>query len=66
MAAENVKAVHITESLLIVFFFFSSVRHSETHTKYRERTKTHTTEYWRMSYQKKKKKAQPKDAIISH
>lgn len=24
MAAENVKAVHITESLLIVFFFFIS------------------------------------------
>ena len=25
MAAENVKAVHITESLLIVFFFHQSV-----------------------------------------
>lgn len=43
MAAENVKAVHITESILIILF--SPVRHSETHTKYRERTKTHTTEY---------------------
>ena len=41
-------------------FFFSSVRHSETHTKYRERTKTHTTEYWRMSYQKKGKKCPAK------
>ena len=64
MAAENVKAVHITESILIILF--SPVRHSETHTKYRERTKTHTTEYWRMSYQKKKKNGQQKDAIISH
>ena len=59
MAAENVKAVHITESLLIVFLS-SPVRHSETHTKYRERTKTHTREYWRMSYQKKKKKCPAK------
>ena len=43
-------------SLSSSFFFFSSVRHSETHTKYRERTKTHTTEYWFMSHQKNFKK----------
>lgn len=39
MAAENAKAVHITESILIVVF--SLVRHSETHTKHTTRTKTH-------------------------
>lgn len=46
MAAENAKAEHIdvdiTESILVVLF--SLVRHSETDTKFRTRTKTHTTD----------------------
>ena len=65
MAAENVKAVHITESILIVCFFHQSV--TLKHTQNIENVQKHilqNTAVW--AIKKRKKNAQQKEAIISH